>query len=62
MKKPKLKHRPRRLRGRPLLVAAAVTLSTITGCEHINGTVAQEQDLSVQDSAPMVDLGLKTHD
>jgi hypothetical protein len=62
MKKPKVKHRPRRLRARPLLIAAAITLTTLSGCEGVNGTLPNYADMSAPDAAPPHDLGLASRD
>jgi hypothetical protein len=63
MKDKKPRHPPRRLRARPLLVAAALTLATASGCnEFEHGTPAQQLDLSAPDLPPALDLGLPGRD
>jgi hypothetical protein len=65
MKKPKLKHRPRKLRARPLLVAAAITLSTISGCDEQAIGVVPTSDFAVGPrdlAAPHDAFGLAPHD
>ena len=61
MKKPKVKHRPRKLRARPLLVAAALSLAPVAGC-YFDGVAVHEPAPDLSMPAAPADLGLPPHD